>query len=205
MSPKTPLLRPAAYFERTRSPLATGTAVFLAHVIVDSVLLYLVVYLILDRIEELPAGVQGEVLGMMMGILVFAAVIYVIAWFLVAAVMHFLSGGNDTAGSFSDALGVAGWAYTPELISAPILFGFIWTQIEQLDLSGDDPAAIAAEIEALEAGGLHPVAIIVALGVVAWSVYLLSKGVAATHDVSVEKTLPPALLVGAASLLLTLI
>ena len=205
MPPKTPLREPHEYFDGQLDPFSRGAAVFALHVVVDVVVIVILVRLLLGRIENPPAGLEQEVSSLLAGTIVFALVIYVIAWLVVAAVMHFLSGGSSTAGSFGDALGVAGWAYAPEVITAPATLAFAWYQLSQLHLDGSDTARLVAELETLERVTFHPISIAILLVVTAWSVYILAKGVAATHDVSVDRTLLPAALIGIGSFLLAFV
>lgn len=205
MSPSTPLLNPHEYFADRDDPFSTGLLVFVLHAVVDVLAVIVIVRLLFAQLENPPRGLQSELTRMLVTVVFVAAIVYVLAWLLVAAVMHVLSGGSSTAGSYGDALGVAGWAYAPEVLTAPATLAFAWYQLTQLRLDGSDPARLAAEIEALESATLHPISISILLVVTAWSVYILATGVAATHDVSVDKTLLPAALIGIGSFLLAFV
>ncbi|WP_255191579.1 YIP1 family protein [Natronobeatus ordinarius] len=205
MSPRTPLLNPHEYFADRDDPFPTGLLVFVLHVAVDILLLFVLVHLLFSRIENPPKGLQGELTNMLVGVLPVGLLLYGLAWLIVAAMMHGFIGGSSTDGSFRDALGVAGWAYAPELITAPATLGFTWYQLSQLHLDGSDTAQLAAELEAIESATFHPVSLAILLLVTGWSLCMLARGIAATHNVSVSETLFPALLIGVGSFLLALI
>ncbi|MFP8958693.1 Yip1 family protein [Natrialbaceae archaeon A-CW3] len=205
MPPSTPLRRPAAYFEQSSQSRVSGTAVFVAHIVVDFVMVLSTVWLLFTQIDNPPAGLQNELFSQLAGLAVFGVIVYVIAWLLVSAIMHVLSGGSGTDGTFGNAMDVAGWAYAPEIVTAPLVVAVAWNSIRGLSLDGSDPQQFAAEAEALESAAHHPISILVAGIVVAWSVYILTKGTAATHNVSTDKTLPPALLVGIGAFLFAIV
>ncbi|MFP9192908.1 Yip1 family protein [Natronosalvus vescus] len=205
MPPTTPLRRPAAYFEQTSQSRVSGTLVFVAHLIVDLAAVFSIVWLLFRQIDNPPAGLQSELFSQLVGLAVFGAIVYAIAWLLVSALMHVLSGGSGTDGTFWDAMDVAGWAYAPEIVTAPLLLALAWNSIRGLTLDGSDPQRLVAQLETLESAAHHPVSLLVVAIVVAWSVYILAKGTAATHDVSTDKTLPPAIIVGIGAFLFALV
>ena len=163
MSPRTPLLNPHEYFADRDDPFSRGAAVFALHVVVDIVAIVVIVQFILGQIENPPSGLERELSSLFAATIVFTAIIYVIAWLVVAAVMHSLSGDSSSAGSFGDALGVAGWAYAPEVVTAPASLAFAWHQTSQLHLDGSDTARLVAELEAIENATFHPVSLAILL------------------------------------------
>ena len=202
MSPKTPLRRPYEYFEDKLHPLASGVFVFLGHLLVDLVSFGLIFWLFLSQIENAPASFTNALGELLFGFLIMSVIIYVLAWLIVGAIMHLLSGGE---GSYTDALGVAGWAYAPEIITAPVSMVIAWRYVQGLDLDWENQAQFRAEIEAIESASHDPLAVLIVFVVVLWSVYILAKGTAATHEVPVSKTVLPAVLVGVGSLALTIL
>lgn len=205
MTPRTPLLDPAGYFADRRTPLARGAAVFTLYVIVGIVSAHVTVSLFLARVEDLPAGVESEVQSIMSTVLFLGAVGMVVAWIVVAAVVHYLSGGSSTDGTFSDALAVAGWAYAPELVTAPVSLLYAYWAVGRLSFDGSDPERLAADVAAAEAQlEMQAFPIVLFLLMTAWSVYILAKGVSETHDVPVETAAIPAVLVGIGSVVLYL-
>lgn len=205
MPPRTPLLDPYAYFHDRYDSFLPGAVVFVAHVVVDLVLVFAVVWLLFQQISNPPTGLWSQLVSLLIGTALLSLLIYLIAWLVVGALMHYLSGGSQTDGTLSDALGVAGWAYAPELLFALPTFAFAWNHIRSLTLDGSDPERLVAELEAIEQLGLHPLEIVFLFVIVGWSVYILAKGTSATHNVPIEKTVPPAAIVGLGSFVLTLL
>ena len=199
MSPKTPLRDPTGYFEDRPNPFTPGAGVFALHVLVDVVLVYLLLRFMLAEIDGLSSAERSEVTSTVTQVLFLAVFIYLIAWLVVAAVMHFGVGGPESRGSFGDAMGVAGWAYAPEVIAAVPTYLWVRQQIGALDLDASDPRALEAEIESMTTGAADGVALLILLGVTAWSVFILAKGVAQTHDVPLDRAVLPAVIVGIGS------
>lgn len=207
MSPSTPLLRPLAYFEARSDPLGPSLAVFGGYVLGMVVFIWAILRLFIAQIENLPpegqqafSRVFPQVLGSFVGIFV---VVSLIGLAVVAAIMHYGSGGSETAGSYGDAIAVAGWAYAPNLLALPVQYLLAWFHVRSLTLDGSDPRMLAAQVEAIQqpTGGAE---ILVTLVVVIWSVYILARGTAGTHEVDDARTILPALLVGAGSFVMTL-
>lgn len=206
MAPLTPLRYPGKYFADRADPLLAGVGVFVLHLVVSLVVVNITLNLLFAQIDDRPPSLDREI-SSVMGVTVIALIVVgVIAWLLVAAIMHYLSGGSSTDGTFSDALAVAGWAYAPEVIMIPISFLYMYRYISELSFSGSDPDRLAREIEAAEAGlEMQLVPFLVLLIVTAWSVYILAKGVSETHDVPLDAAAFPAALVGIGSIVLTLL
>ena len=202
MSPKTPLLDPTGYFEDRPNPFTPGAGVFGLHVLVDVVLVYLLLRFMLDEVDGLSSAVRSEVTSAVTQVLFLAVIIYLIAWLVVAAVMHFGVGGPETRGSFGDAMGVAGWAYAPEVIAAVPTYLWASQQIGALDLDASDPRALEAELDAVATGAGDGVGLLILLGVIVWSVFILAKGVAQTHDVPLDRAMLPAVIVGIGAFIL---
>lgn len=137
--------------------------------------------------------------------LLVTAIVCILAWLVVAATMHTACGGSSTGTTYGDALGATGWASAPALVTTPAVLGFAWYRLTQLRLEGSDPAQIVAELEVLESATAHPVTFALFSLVIGWSVYVLANGIAATHEVATTRTIVPALLIGAGSLLLAFV
>lgn len=204
MSPKTPLLDPADYFRDRLDPFMPGAGVFVLYVVVELALAYLLVQFMLDRVTGLSPGERSMVRSELSNIFVAAILVAVVAWFVVAVVMHFGVGGPETRGSFGDAMGVAGWAYAPEIVTAIPIYLYARHRIAGLDLDTSDPQAFQAEVESLAGGTADGVLVLLLLAVTVWSVYILAKGVSETHDVSLSRATLPAVVVGIGSFVLTL-
>lgn len=203
MPPKTPLVDPSNYFAQRTNVLTEGSLVFGFHLLGDLLLLFLVIRALLQRIDvTVPSDAWMTVLG---PVVLVSVVFYLVAWLVVAAIMHYLSGGSDTAGSYTDALAVTGWAYAPEVLVLPLNWLLVRREIAELRLEGESVGAVIAELEAVQNGmfGLPDLVILLAVTVV--SVYILAFGVAATHDVPVPKALGPAAIVGIGSIVLALV
>jgi len=139
----------------------------------------------------------------MAGLFVVSAILHVIAWLVVAAVVHYGSGGSRTAGTFADALTVSGWAYAPNVVAFPPLFLCQWHRVRQRSFDGSDPARLATEFDAIQAEmTMSSFSFLVSILVTAWSMYILAYGIAETHDVPIETAAMPAIVVGVGSVLL---
>lgn len=198
MAPRTPLLHPREYFEHRSDALVTGSVVFALHVIGSVLLLLALIYTLLGRAEGLPPEAWDAVWGVVPPFLLFFVAVAVGSLLLVAAVMHFVVGGD---GSYGDAVAVAGWSYAPELLSIPVDYLIAQYRLAGVSFDGSDPARFTAELEALE----EPTGIgdaLLALIVVGWSVHILAKGTAGSHGVDVGKAIAPALLIGVVSFVL---
>lgn len=204
MAPRTPLRNPRAYFSKNSQPFASGAAVFVLYAFVTLVVTYAIVLQLFDRISGLTPRQEQELSSLVPPMILFMAVGFLIAWFVVAAVLHFASGGSRTDGSFGDALGVAGWAYAPELLISVPQIAYSWNRISTIDLDGSDPGQLSNRMNELATQAsmeLVPVAFLLLTTV--WSVYILAYGVSETHDVSLERAALPAVIVALGSILLT--
>lgn len=199
-----PLVRPRAYFANSDGILGHGSLVFFGYFIGILVLFWVTLEWILARVANAPGGVRGELLKELVSVGFFTLVIMVIVWLLVAAVMHIL-GGMGTNGSFLDALGLAGWSYAPELIAIPIQGGLIWTEIRDVTFDATTPAAFARDVESFQAGADTTLALVVMLGVIVWSVFILARGIQGTHDAEPAAAWTAAIIVGMGSLFLSLL
>lgn len=203
MSPRTPLLTPQEYFDSENYPLPVGLGVWGAHVIGTMVFFFLIVRLLLARVENLPGGGARDAYGAMVPFLGLLIIVAIISLLLVAAIMHFMSNYAGGHGSYADAIAVAGWSYAPELLSYPVSYLVTWLQLRGETFDATEPEQFVAEVQALvDATAL--VDMLIALLVVGWSVYILAKGTAATHDVPVDKTIWPAVIIGIGAFLLRL-
>ena len=202
--PSTPLLYPTTYFEQEPNPLPSGLMIFVLTAVGSTILLFAYLQLLIDQTENLPSGVTQSVYALLGTTVVITMVVAVISLVVVAAIMHYVIGGSDTAGSFRAAIAVAGWSYAPDLLALPLNYAITRYYLSDMTFDGSDLQELAAEMEALD-GTLGILDIVLAIGVVSWSVYILAKGTAGTHDVSVSDTIIPALIIGIGSLLFRLI
>ncbi|WP_170972342.1 YIP1 family protein [Natronorubrum halophilum] len=201
MAPRTPLFRPNAYFATRSDVLFLGLTVFALYVVETLVLFYALMYLLLDQIRDAPPALESAMNEVFSTVAVFTVFIAVVALLVVAAIVHYGSGGTDTDGTFADAVSVAGWAYAPELVTMPLSYLAARREIATLTFDGSDPATLQRQFEAVQQS-VGPASFVILLATVVWSVYILAAGTAGTHDVDVRKTILPALLVGFGSFLL---
>lgn len=181
--PRTPLLFPGRYFERTDDPLPSGLAVFAVYLVGTTAYTYLVFQHVLDSFLSRPVGLERAIGSYLPTTLFFAAVSSCVALLVVAAVLHFGSGRIEARrGEFRDAVAVAGWGYAPNVLVLPVAYLYVREQLEGLTLRASDLDSVSAEVEAVQSatGEVH---LLLTLVVVAWSVYVLGYGIAATHDV----------------------
>lgn len=194
MAPRTPLFRPKAYFESRGSTLTPALGVFALYVVGSIVLTYALADLLLAQVDDAPAEFEAALNSVMGTMVVFLVIIAIVALLLVAAIMHYLSGDGES-GSFGDAVAVAGWAYAPNLLALPVKYADARRYFEGLSFDGSDPAVLATQLETVDES-TTAVSTVLTLLVVAWSVFILAKGAAGTHDTVVDDTIGPALLIG---------
>ena len=196
MPPSTPLLHPQGYFRTTRSSdyLLSAFIVFLGYVIANVVAVYAVARWLLNRAEAAPAGVSRGLADMLPFLVVGVFLVSVVALVVVASIMHLFS-GSYADGRYRDAIAVAGWAYAPNVVGLGLQLAWTRYQLRGITFQADHPEAFQAEAEAL-LGSSGAVDAVIGVGVIAWSVYVLAYGVAATHEVDLRRTLGPALVVG---------
>lgn len=200
MTPATPLLRPHRYFAERDDALRTGGIVFVGYVLASVLRPVAVLVLITSRMNG-PNGVASNLAGVLVVRSIPGVLVALVGWFVVGGAMHYLSGGDETPGTYDDALAVAGWAYAPNAVAIPVELGFARRRLAELDPAADFDAAV----EAVAGAGVAPMEFLVLLGVAAWSAYVLARGTAATHDVPAERTVGPAVAVGFASFILSLL
>lgn len=203
MSPRHPLLDPQGYFDAYADPFNPALAIFALYVTGPMAVLYATVNPFLSRVRDIPPGAEAAVFDVLGTITVFYIGIEIVSLQIVAGIMHILV-GSDATGSYRDAVAVVGWAYAPDIISLP--FGYLraWVELRDRTFDGTDAGALAAEIEAIDdPTGLLDVVLL--LFFVAWSVYILARGTAATHDVEVGRTIGPVLLVGFGAILFRMV
>lgn len=199
--PSHPLIDPASYFEHKRDPLTAGLLVFAAHIVAVMAFVYWVVTAVFDAIENPPSGLERALSDMVPTLLFFVILSALIAYAVVAAIMHYGSGGSGTSGTFGDAAAVAGWAYAPNLLATPLQYLTARRYLDSLSLTASDPEALQAQIEAAQTAP-GAIGLAIQVGIVLWSVYILAQGVSATHDVDVETAAVPAVVIGIGALLL---
>lgn len=203
MPPSTPLFDPSGYFRERTRPLKPGAAVFVAMFVAAMALFVFTLELVVARMDGAPPGVRGEIYGRILPVVLVSLVVFAIAWVVVAAVMHLL-GGFGTDGRFADALGVAGWAYAPELVTSPIGAALVYLEMRSRTFDATDPSRFAAEVEQFQAGGTSLPGILLLAFVTGWSVYILANGIRETHDAPAETAWLAAIVVGIGSFILGL-
>ncbi|KDE58663.1 hypothetical protein EL22_03295 [Halostagnicola sp. A56] len=204
MTPWTPLLHPREYFENRSTPLRSGLAVAALLVIATGVLNWAIADQMLAQMENVPRGATGEMNEFASTAAVWAFVSAIVSLLVIAAFMHYSASGSDTDGSFEDAVAVAGWAYAPDLLELPIRYLLVRNTISGLELNLDDTQQFVSEVQSIQGAVMLPT-LLTSVVVVGWSVYILSKGTAGAHNVDLEKTFLPAVIVGIVALVFRLL
>jgi len=200
MPPKTPLVRPYEYFEHEEAPLLSGTSVWWLYLLGSILLTIALADLLFRNTRDLEVTL-GQVFGTLIGPVLLLIVTAIIALFVVAGVMHVFTGGADGEARFEMALLVAGWSYAPDLIEMPITYALTWSQLRGETLDASTAEQLAADLDAA-LGTTGTLEGTISFVIVAWSVYILAMGTAATHDVRVTKALVPAAIIGVGAFLL---
>lgn len=204
MPPKTPLFDTEQYFEEHRDPIIPGIGVFVLYIVGSAILVYLIIQLLIDHSRNVPPAAIDALNGMIVTLTIFAIPVALVSLLLVAGLMHFWVTDRETYGSFGAALAVAAWSYAPEVLSLPVEYALAWLHFRGRTFDASDPEQFTAQADALMAG-MDLSGILVSLVVVGWSVIILTRGIAATHDVDPNKALTPALIIGVVSFALRFI
>ena len=180
--------------------------VFALHLVLQLAGLYLGIVLVLNQVENLDPAIERGMMSTATGLLFATTILLVVGWIVVTGIIHYGSGGSQTNGTVADALVVAGWAYAPEVVAFLPSFLYRWRQIQQFSFDGSDPTRLATEFEAIQAA-LAPslLSFPLLLLTTIWSLYILTYGIAETHEVPVETAAVPAVFVDVGSMLLTLL
>ena len=197
MPPRTPLVDPRGYFAGRSTAFPIGFVVFVCYLVVTLLSMYVVLRLEFAQIEGLDEATEDELLEYLTRLWLSTILVFVVAWFVVAGVMHRFSGGR---GSFLDALGVAGWAYAPELLTQPIRFAVQFYLASQFSMDASDLTDVT--VSSANHPAITAVSIALFAAVTLWSVYILAKGTAAVRETTLRHTILPALLIGAGSAVL---
>ena len=198
MGPRTPLLKPGDYFSEREDVYLPSLAVVILFVVASVVMTIVMVQLLFDQVTDVAESTRR-------GVLLFAilgtTVDRVVAWFVVAAIMHFLGGKASDTGTFADALAVAGWAYAPNLLAVPFRLFQFRSEIESRTITATDPEQLEVQLEAMQWGSGR-VGVLIYLVVLGWSIYILAHGISKTHNASYGSAISAAVLVGIGSFLL---
>lgn len=200
MSPKTPLLRPVRYFSEWDDALRSGGVMFVIYVLAGILQMVALLGLFLSKVGDVPSGIGIHFVNILLIRSATGFLAAVVGWFVVAGVMHYLIGGDSTAGTYDDALAVAGWAYAPNVAAMPVTLALAWNRLGGVGIGTE----LGTVLEAANGMSGQPSEFFVALAVAVWSAYVLAGGTAATHDVSTERTIAPAAIVGFGSFVLAL-
>lgn len=203
MAPRTPLFAPHQYFKSTQSPLIYGVFVFSGYVIGSVLAVWLIAFWLLDSVENPPVGINRELFSLVPLLFVVTVLFGIAALLLIAAVMHYFL-PTKHSGTFGQAVAVAAWAYAPNLVSLPIQVGWGWYQIRDVTFDTDDPARFAEKAEAYVDSLSTVPDLVLTVAVIGWSVWILTDGIRATHEVDRSDAIIPALIVGGGSLVLAI-
>lgn len=178
--PRTPLVNPKRYFDEADDPLPGGLAAFALHLIGLSVLMYIAVRVVFQRIRSPPAGLESQLMNMLFGTIFFTLIIGCVMLLGIAAFLHY---GASKHGDFLDAVAVAAWGYAPNVLSLPFSYVLFRRRLDGLSDSLRRPEALQTEVEAMQSGGSE-LQILLSLVVIIWSVYILGYGVHSTHGIN---------------------
>lgn len=178
--PRTPLVNPKRYFDEADDPLPRGVAVFTLHLIGLSVLIYIAVRVVFQRIQSPPAGLESQLMNLLFGTIFFTMIFGCVVLLGIAAILHY---GSSKHGEFGDAVAVAAWGYAPNTLSLPFSYVLFRRRLEGASDSIRSPEAMQAEVEAMQSGG-GELQILLSLAVIIWSVYILGYGIHSTHGIN---------------------
>ncbi|QLK27428.1 YIP1 family protein [Natrinema zhouii] len=204
MPPKSPLVHPREYFQNRSNPLRSGLVIVVLYAVATTVLMWIVVNQLLAQMENVPSGITDSMNELVSTAAVSNVVLLALSLLVIAAFMHYSCGGSDTDGSFEDAVAVAGWAYAPDLLELPVRYLLVRNTIADLEIDLENTEQAASAVQSLEGSFTLPT-LLTSVVVVGWSVYILSNATAGSHNVDLQKTFLPAVIVGICALVFRLI
>jgi len=192
--PRTPLLRPARYFERRgfdRRPALVVVGVAALTAVVPVVVLGAL------ATEKFPSA-GGDATGafwLFLSVYVALALFSVATFpFVTAGVLHVLARvvcGDD--GDFEHTLVVASWGLLP---AVPVLLAVLGSfAATTLGAASVTPASFLGDLYGTLTGDASPLAFAVGVLVAGWQTHLYGRGLSVVFDASPSRTLP----VGAAA------
>lgn len=174
MAPRTPLLDPWGYFERTDRPtLERGLGfVFLTAVLV-TIAVWIFVREVLGKLTATAA--QREAAMGEMGVYYVAAFFgVVIGWLILSAVIHLYPWLFGSARGIGATLAIVGEAEIVNVVLFPLTIGGMMLVVGQIPA---DPAA-AQEFISKPPRQLSPLLVVVGLVGTAWRAYIYAAGLA---------------------------
>ena len=199
MAPRTPLLRPSTFFA-SDSDGRVALAVWGGYLVASLLFLLATLWVLLSRsagLVDIPVSEVGSIVGnAVVSILLIAVVGLVVR--IVA--MHWVGGRDAERGSVEAAVVVSCWSYAPLILELGVVALSRWSQAQTQEFNVLYPEDFAANLDAVfaEIGWAEQGIAVVAI---AWSVYILADGFAATHGLERRQTVPVAVLIGVAHLL----
>ena len=197
--PRTPLVRPSAYF--TDKPDGTlAVAVWGGYLFVSVLFLLGSLWVLLSRsarLVNIPVSEVGSVVGNAVVSILLVAVVGLSVRILA---MHWVAGRGTDAGSIEAAIVVSCWSYAPLTLELGVVALSRWSQAQTREFGVLYQTDFAANLDAVFAEIGWAEQVVAVLGV-AWSVYILADGIAATHGLDHRQTVPIAALIGIAHLL----
>ena len=190
--PRTPLVNPKRYFDEADDPLPGGVAVFTLYLIGLSVLMYIAVRVVVQRIQSPPVGLESQLRSLLFCTIFFTLVFGCVVLLGIAAFLHY---GSSKHGEFGDAVAVAAWGYAPNALSLPFSYVLFRRRLEGVSDSIRSPEAMQVEVEAMQSGG-GELQILLSLAVIIWSVYILGYGIHSTHGINLQDGLVLASFIG---------
>jgi hypothetical protein len=199
MPPRTPLLRPSAFFASDPDG-RVALAIWGGYLFASTLFLLASLWVLLSRtagLINIPVSEVGSVVGRAVVSILLVAVVGLVVRIVA---MHYVAGRDAQKGSLEAALVVSCWSYAPLGLELGVFALLRWSQAQTQEFSVLYPADFAANLESVfaEIGWAEQVVAVVAL---VWSLYILAEGFAATHGLERRQTVPVAVLIGVAHLL----
>lgn len=199
MAPRTPLIRPYAYFA-SESDGRMAVSVWGGYVLTSTLFLLGSLWVLLSRSAGLIDVPVTEVGAVVRNAMVSIFVVAVVGLGVRILAMHWIARRETETGTIEDAILVSCWSYAPLILELGVVALSRWGQAQTAEFSVLYPADFAANLDAVfaEIGWAEQV---VAVFAVAWSVYILTEGVVARYDIGRRRPVLVAALVGVVHLL----
>lgn len=199
MAPRTPLLRPSTFFA-SDSDGRVALAVWGGYVAASALFLFLSLWVLLSRsagLINIPVSAVGSVVGNAVVSILLVAVVGLVVRIVA---MRWVAGRDAERGSIEAAVVVSCWSYAPLTLELGVVALSRWSQAQTQEFNILYPEDFAANLDAVfaEIGWAEQVVAVVAI---AWSVYVLAEGFAATHGLERKQTVPVGVLIGFGHLL----
>lgn len=179
---ETPLRHPEPYFRRWNgfsvSRAFAVVAVLWLSILVGTIGLVL---LLATRVEALPPGAVGKILGIGLTQAIPMLFVLVLSWLLMAGLLYAAARLKGGRGSFMEMLAVAGWGLAPTVVVILLTLAIAGYAVSTATFPADLESAaqkFARILDRTDGGAV----VVLQLGAAAWQAHIFAGGVSVSHD-----------------------